>query len=184
MNGNEKGLSLIEVLVSLVILVIGLIGVFNLHIISKQGSFEAYQQTQASFLANDIINKMKLNPQEFADYAGTYPTAEPDEMNSCNNLNAICSAADMRVADLAEWSRMLLGRSEMDGENAVGGVESAQGCIFVNDNDVTVAIAWRSIKQIENRAEGGEYIADWDICGEMANSRKRLLVVNTVINGV
>ncbi|MBB1383393.1 prepilin-type N-terminal cleavage/methylation domain-containing protein, partial [Shewanella sp. SR41-2] len=34
---KRNGFSLIEVMVSLVILVIGLIGIFNLHIMSKQG---------------------------------------------------------------------------------------------------------------------------------------------------
>ncbi|WP_428613604.1 type IV pilus modification PilV family protein, partial [Shewanella sp.] len=46
-----KGFSLIEVMVSLVILVIGLIGIFNLHVVSKRGSFESFQQTQASYYA-------------------------------------------------------------------------------------------------------------------------------------
>jgi len=68
-NRIQRGFSLIEVLVALVILVIGLIGIFNLHIVAKRGSFESFQQTQASYYANDIINRMKLNRTQLASYA-------------------------------------------------------------------------------------------------------------------
>ena len=64
----QRGFSLIEVLVALVILVIGLIGIFNLHIVAKRGSFESFQQTQASYYANDIINRMKLNRTQLGNY--------------------------------------------------------------------------------------------------------------------
>lgn len=72
----QQGFSLIEVLVALVILVIGLIGIFNLHIIAKRGSFESFQQTQASYYASDIINRMKLNPTQLASYHGDYAGAK------------------------------------------------------------------------------------------------------------
>lgn len=82
-NRIQRGFSLIEVLVALVILVIGLIGIFNLHIVAKRGSFESFQQTQASYYANDIINRMKLNRTQLDSYAGEYTGAPSSVAKVC-----------------------------------------------------------------------------------------------------
>ncbi|MBM7071562.1 type IV pilus modification protein PilV [Shewanella sp. 202IG2-18] len=187
MNGNEKGLSLIEVLVSLVILVIGLIGVFNLHIISKQGSFEAYQQTQAAFLAHDIINRMKTNSGNIISYSGNYPQDAPGGGNTCESLNSICSAQESVEADLFLWSQKLAGNEEVDGEQFIGGLDQAMGCITVNGNSVSVAISWKSIRESRTSIEnaGQHYSGAWSCSNEgVDGNRKRLYVVNTIINGV
>ncbi len=176
MNGNEKGLSLIEVLVSLVILVVGLIGVFNLHIISKQGSFEAFQQTQAAFLANDIINRMQANPRqldEFLDGAqgavGTHP-------------------------EVISWREVLVGDHVKDfsegGEVGVsiGGLDSPVACISRDGAEplkYIVAISWRSIREMSDAATG-HYSANDDsltnnvTCG-VASKRRRLFIIDTII---
>lgn len=87
MKKYGKGFSLIEVMVALIILVIGLIGIFNLHIVSKRGSFESFQQTQASYYANDIINRMKLNPTQIANYAGTYSGTPSSVSKQCQGAS-------------------------------------------------------------------------------------------------
>lgn len=168
MNGNEKGLSLIEVLVSLVILVIGLIGVFNLHIISKQGSFEAFQQTQAAFLANDLLNRMQANPSRLDEFVNrTHP-------------------------EFLLWLNTLQGDNEEDQSSgnatSIGGLDDVVACVqrdAANANKYIVAISWRSIREMSDGATNhyttlANSMTDNIACGQVS-ARRRLYMLDNII---
>ncbi|RLV61427.1 type IV pilus modification protein PilV [Parashewanella curva] len=177
MQRYEKGLSLIEVLVSLVILVIGLIGVFNLHLISKQGSFESFQQTQAAYLAHDILNRIKINASELPRYPGTYTGNLPKPDNLCQDRAAVCTPSQMRRANLYLWEQALMGKSELEGTTAVGGLDSPTACIVVNNSRVEVMISWRGIRKT---SDGATDHYSGKTCGT-ASSQRRLYVVKSII---
>jgi len=182
MSPKRNGFSLIEVMVSLVILVIGLIGIFNLHIISKQGSFESFQQTQASYYANDIINRMRINSSQLATYNGTYTGSTIASAKSCDvavGANVICTNIETRNWDLFQWERAFLGTSEKSSDNTnVGGLDSPTACISVNAPNVTVVITWKGIRTSSDGAEGqADVVKD---CGS-SSDRRRTLVINTAI---
>ncbi|QYJ98699.1 type IV pilus modification protein PilV [Shewanella alkalitolerans] len=167
-----KGFSLIEVMVSLVILVIGLIGIFNLHVVSKRGSFESFQQTQASYYANDIINRMKLNPTQLANYAGTYSKLPTSVGKECKGAT-VCSSTEMAAWDLYEWQISFFGTAEKVGTQNVGGLDTPIACIVVNGNDVTVTMAWKGIRKTKIASATSD-------CGS-ATTNRRLYSVQTVI---
>lgn len=58
-----NGISLIEVLVSIVILGIGVVGFAGMQIQSLSTVNDAYYRTQAIAIAQDIIERIKANPQ-------------------------------------------------------------------------------------------------------------------------
>ena len=180
MNGNEKGLSLIEVLVSLVILVIGLIGVFNLHIISKQGSFESYQQTQASYLAHDIINRMKVNIGALAEYQGTYNGSLSAPTKLCRDPAALCSAIELKAADVYFWEQALIGNNELQGLNGLGGLDTPVACITVNGDAVEVVITWRSIRKMSDAAT--DHYSGNMSCGSQSDRRRALTVTTNIVS--
>jgi type IV pilus assembly protein PilV len=62
MKPKMTGVSMIEVLVTLVILSIGLLGMAGLQLSSIRGTNSSNYRTQASLLANDIIERMRANP--------------------------------------------------------------------------------------------------------------------------
>ncbi|QYK13988.1 type IV pilus modification protein PilV [Shewanella rhizosphaerae] len=167
-----KGFSLIEVMVSLVILVIGLIGIFNLHVVSKRGSFESFQQTQASYYANDIINRMKLNPSQLATYAGTYSGTPSSVSKQCQGA-AICSSSEMAAWDLYEWQTLFNGTSEKVGTQSVGGLDTPTACIVINGNNVSVTMAWKGIRETKIASATSD-------CGS-STANRRLYSVQTVI---
>lgn len=174
----QRGFSLIEVLVALVILVIGLIGIFNLHIIAKRGSYESFQQTQASYYANDMINRMKLNRAQILDYEGQYTGGLSKPSKSCDvavGAASLCSSGETNVWDLYQWEQGLMGAAEVVGTQNVGGLDSPTACIEVDDTTVTVAIAWRGI------GEGAGTSYSKSECGKDLGTRRRIFVLSTVI---
>lgn len=58
---RSHGFSLIEVLVSILVLAIGLLGLAALQGLSVQGNHSAYMRTQASYLAYEIVDAMRAN---------------------------------------------------------------------------------------------------------------------------
>ncbi|MCK8043617.1 type IV pilus modification protein PilV [Shewanella sp. 1CM18E] len=181
---NEKGFSLIEVLVALVILVIGLVGVFNLHLVSKRGSFESFQQTQASYFAQDIINRMKLNRSQLTAYSGTYSGTLAQPATACDvaiGANVVCTVNQTLLWDLYKWEQQMLGSAEVNNHSTnVGGLDKPTACILAQGNgDVTVVITWRGIRKV---SDGAINHSDALVrgCGT-AGDRRRAYSVNTVI---
>jgi type IV pilus assembly protein PilV len=178
MSCKRNGFSLIEVMVSLVILVVGLIGIFNLHIMSKLGSFESFQQTQASYYANDMINRMRLNSSQLAEYANGSPySGVPTSVGqTCDSVLLTCNPNQMAKLDIFEWQSSFIGASEVVGTQNVGGLDTATGCINVNGNVVTVTLSWKSIRSTSDAGDAN----DANTCGT-ASDKRRIYSIQTVI---
>jgi type IV pilus assembly protein PilV len=122
----STGLSLVEVLVTVVILAFGLLGIAALQAKMQVGSIEAYQRAQAVVLLDDMRARLLGNPANAADYVtatplGTHDTTQPSD---CTTL-AIGSARD-----LCEWGQELLGAAEQNAAGAnSGAMVGARGCV-------------------------------------------------------
>lgn len=181
MKNNGEGFSLIEVMVSLVILVIGLVGIFNLHVVAKRGSFESFQQTQASYYANDIINRMKLNRGQLIGYDGTFSGSRVKPAKSCDVAvagNAICTNVETLAWDLYQWEQSFTGASEQVNGRKVGGLDTPTACIDINGTAVTVVMTWKGISETsDGAAKQSSFVQG---CGD-SSKRRRVYVVDTVI---
>ncbi|GIU45837.1 type IV pilus modification protein PilV [Shewanella sairae] len=184
MRSRENGFSLIEVLVALVILVVGLIGVFNLHLVAKRGSFESFQQSQASYFAQDIINRMKLNRTQLIAYTGNYNGSLAHPNTACEvtvGASVVCSVSQTLAWDLYKWEQQMLGFSEVNADSLnVGGLDSPSACVSALANgDVTVVITWRGIRELSDGASNNldSFVRN---CGT-ASDRRRVYSVKTVI---
>ena len=60
-SAKQKGMTFIEVLIALVIMVTGILGAVAMQATAKKGSFDAMQRSLASSLAQDIIERMRSN---------------------------------------------------------------------------------------------------------------------------
>lgn len=75
---RQRGISLIEVLVAILVLGVGLLGVAGLQLTALRSSQSAELRSQASLLAYDIIERMRMD--RAAALAGDYDTcADHDE---------------------------------------------------------------------------------------------------------
>ncbi len=97
-------MTLIEILVSLLILAIGLLGMAGLQTVSLRNTQSAYQRTQAAILSSDIVERVRANQQGVE--AGSYDNAAGTLTAACNTV-AGCSAAEMAANDVAEWKQAL-----------------------------------------------------------------------------
>ena len=98
------GFSLIEVLVALVVLTIGLLGMAGLQGYSITGSYNAHLRTQATALAQGIIDRMRANPAEAR--ANTYDVDigdAPVSGSDCIGASANCTTAQLANYDVREW---------------------------------------------------------------------------------
>jgi type IV pilus assembly protein PilV len=134
---------MIEVLVTLVILLFGLLGIAGLMAKGQRAAFEAFQRQQALSLAGDMAERILGNRLQAANYAAAAPTTQPAGVsyglyyadllknNITNCATAVCTNLELQRYDVAMWEGLLLGYSESlaVGGNRVGGIINANGCI-------------------------------------------------------
>src|SRR3989304_2881609 len=104
-SASQKGFSLIEVLVALLILSIGLLGLAALQTTSLQYNTGSYLRTQATFLAYDILDRMRANSAAVADADGTgYDQPVSSMVVSGGNCHATnCTSAELGLYDVRSW---------------------------------------------------------------------------------
>lgn len=101
---KQKGSSLIEVLVAILILAVGLIGFAGLQSQALRVNYETLQRTRASALAEDLFDRMRSNHTQAIntdnyerDFGEDLPTANVD----CGT--ASCTPVEMAKWDLNDW---------------------------------------------------------------------------------
>ncbi len=111
MNRRQQGFSMVEVMVSVLVLSGGLLGLAFLQAQGMKFNAEAYQRTQATVLAYDIIDKLRANPTAahgnayvVADSNAAY-TAATATHKSCDKPDGTvtCDAAELATFDLVRW---------------------------------------------------------------------------------
>jgi type IV pilus assembly protein PilV len=101
---SQGGFTLIEVLVSALILSIGLVGVAGLQALSLKNNQSAYMRSQASALAYDLADRMRTNVAGAT--AGFYDPAQAATHASCSTPTG-CTPQQSAENDLAEWNAAL-----------------------------------------------------------------------------
>jgi type IV pilus assembly protein PilV len=121
---RQRGTSLVEVLVTMVVVAFGLLGLAAFQAKAQVGSIESYQRAQASVLLQDMQSRMAGNGSHAADYITTNPLGTGD------TASTDCATATAGAArDRCEWSRALKGAAELKGDAKVGAMKDARGCV-------------------------------------------------------
>ncbi|WP_448568706.1 type IV pilus modification protein PilV [Thalassotalea ganghwensis] len=171
---RQKGMTFIEVLVALFLIVTGILGAVAMQATAKKSSFDAMQRSLASALAQDIIEKMRSNDaRALANYAGNdFGESLNPLPDRCNDVLDDCSAAQIATNDLYEWELALMGADVLNGVNNVGGLVGGRACIVVtNVNQVNVTVSW----------QGREVIADGGgNCG-IAGGQRRTVILQAYV---
>lgn len=150
----QRGVGIIEILVTIVLLSVGFLATARMQVESMRFSQSAYYQSQAYFMASDIINRMRTNAEGVADgYYDNISTASGASNPNCSSNN--CNAQSIAQQDIYDWSSYLHAPSGSvnfvpalpsdDNLQAIGTVEP------VNDDIYTVTMEWSEL--IGNESE-------------------------------
>jgi len=100
-----SGLSLLEILVTVVVLSIGLLGIAGMQAFGMRYSHDSYARSQATILANELIERMHANPDGVE--AGAY-------WDAINNVALNCSAVTNDPAHSSNSDPDCMGASTCD----------------------------------------------------------------------
>jgi type IV pilus assembly protein PilV len=114
---RQRGVSLIEALVALVVLSVGLLGIAGLYLESVRSNRTALARTTAVFLVNDMADRIRSNRGGKTAYE-VLPlgTAVADPGRDCATNN--CTPAQMAAHDLRQWYLAVLDRLPKSPGNA------------------------------------------------------------------
>ena len=151
---TQAGFTMLEVLVSLVILVFGLLGMVGLQARAQVATFESYQRGQALILVQDMADRIAANRRaapcyDFATAGGgiSYLGYGYTGAVACTSAAGTAAARDTATADLQAWNNLLQGAAELSGTDKVGGMIGARGCVTYTaaTNSYRVAVAWQGM---------------------------------------
>jgi type IV pilus assembly protein PilV len=138
---RQAGFTMIEVLITLIVLALGLIGVIGLQARGQQAELESYQRGQALALLQDMVDR--INTDRAAAHSLSYVTTSP--VGGGGALVA-CSGSGATY-DLCDWGNELNGAAESttgsscttsSGTGCIGAMLGARGCVaYDNTTELT-----------------------------------------------
>lgn len=121
-HARQPGESLVEVLISLLVVSFGLLSLVDLQGKMLQAQFESFQRAQAITLLADMTQRMQANFAHAASYVTAAPVGTSDALD--------CTTQETRAqTDQCEWRQALLGASETKASVSVGAMLGARGCV-------------------------------------------------------
>jgi len=98
----ERGFSLFEVLITVVVISIGLLGLAGLQFAGLRASNNAQEHTYANLLAQDIEERIRANPGgNYTAISLSTGGSAPTALYDCATTS--CSASNMRNYDKKQW---------------------------------------------------------------------------------
>lgn len=149
----QGGFSLIEVMISVLILAIGILGAGALQTVGLQVSQGAYNRSQAIVLASDIIDRMRANRTGIAQYEGaSTKTLTVKTKPACLGAAAGCTPSAIADFDLSNWKAAVEGILPA---NAYGTITKTSA------NNYTVTVRWPEREWSGSQRAISENDTDW-----------------------
>lgn len=140
---KQKGASMIEIVVTIVIVAVGLLGVASLQANTMKYLKIANLRSEATQSAYDLSERMRANGRGVKDpntgatsyvYTTPYATTVASLPAPPTCAVAVCTPAEVAARDVNEWLRVLANK-------LYGGA----GYIVQNGNDYDVIVMWKEL---------------------------------------
>jgi type IV pilus assembly protein PilV len=128
---HQRGSTLLEVLVTMLILAFGLLGLGALQMKIHMASMESYQRAQAILLLSDMAERIKVNRSSAQSYVSASPLGAGDTQPAPAPCSALPVGTSPLLAtrDQCEWSNALKGAAAQTGSQNVGAMIGGRGCV-------------------------------------------------------
>ena len=156
-----RGFSLLEILVSILLMTIGLLGLLGVLGKAQVAELESYQRAQALILAGDMVDRINAN-RTGADcynfttnngngspWAGAPSSAASAPAVICSSSVSAAAVRARATADINEWHAALNGAGEQLNGTDVGAMIGARGCVSydtaANPKVFRVSVSWQGM---------------------------------------
>ena len=123
---RQRGVSLIESMVALLVISIGLLGIASLQIVAMKQSSIALNHSQAVWIGYNMADRVRANVSQFTNYAGI----DTSKGYSQDCMGSSCNNTQMVTADAAEWS------------TDVQGLPGGRGLITGDATELAITVMW------------------------------------------
>ncbi|GMG88580.1 type IV pilus modification protein PilV [Biformimicrobium ophioploci] len=127
---QQRGATLIEVLITVLVMAIGLLGLGATQMLSLKNGNNAHHRFMAASAAQDLVERMRANPDGVE--LGGYSDKSVNGTESVVSCTATCSASELANMDLYEWGQLI----DVNLPDAVGTVD-VDGAI------ATISVGWK-----------------------------------------
>ena len=137
------GFTLIEVLVSTIILAIGLLGLASMQTLALKDNQDAFFYAQASSLAYEMTDRIKANASAWRGDILPEPLASTVcvSTHQCNTVTG-CIAADMADFDYCAWSLNVQDRIPGATSTVAISTDTGHGVCIGTASALCVSISW------------------------------------------
>ena len=131
---KQGGATLLEMMISLFVMGVGMMGVLGMQTQSMRFNHQAYSYSQAVFLAQEVLESIRANSSAAQSYElgldqNVIVTAE------CGAAQANCSQAQLKNWDLAKWREKISQR-----------LPGGKGAIDIEDSTFTITIEFDLVR--------------------------------------
>lgn len=126
----QRGMTMIEVMIALLILAVGLLGMASLQVRAVQDTSNNSYRSIGLYYANDMADRIRANAGGVT--AGSYSSAAGGAQKAnCSNTTG-CGSSDMAINDKWEWQ-----------QNITRSLPQGAGTLAIDANNiVTVTVSW------------------------------------------
>lgn len=186
----SAGISLMEVLITMIIILIGLLGIVALQAKAQVAELESYQRAQALIILSDIVDRINVNRATAPCFEiTTNTTAGTPYLGIGAGGGYTCTAStsaynDMAVDTLDEIDSILQGSAESLAGSNVGAMVGARACISYDSSSELNSVAGTGLYKIVVTWQGmGDLIAPSELncaVGLYGDETKRRAVGTTI----
>jgi type IV pilus assembly protein PilV len=120
-SGRQRGLTLVEAMITLLVMSVGLLGMAALQMIGVQENASAMRHSQAIWFAYDMADRMRAN-LNYGAAAPPWPVAPEDRADHYDGIDVsegvaatgqtcanTCNVTQMRNFDADQWRALVIG---------------------------------------------------------------------------
>lgn len=167
---SQRGVSLIESLVAIVVTALGILGILGVQMRTLADTQTGVRRAQAIRLIEDLSEHTKVNPNALSNFNSYLLAWSTPPAVAVNCKTTACTSEQLALYDLAQW-RQSVANSLPNGDATIFSVPDEK--VAGNNRQLGVMISWReneknsetgAIFKITNAETGGPKCPDDRIC--------------------